>query len=134
MHSREQNGPSGLFLWPLWGLFGWGTELCWELFVFIETFYSFIIPSPFSLFLLLMMSYWKLSAVVAEGNGSLSQMSDVQPANTVFRSLESLMPLLLSHIAKRHREYRTRDDPPQRALANFLHLCEQNVQLARKFC
>lgn len=90
MHSREQDGPSGLFLWPLWGLFGWGTELCWELFVFIETFYSFIILSPFSLFLLLMMSYWKLSAVVAEGNGSLSQMSDVQPANTVFRSLGSL--------------------------------------------
>lgn len=60
----------------------------WVLFVFIETFYCFIILTPFSLFLFLMMSYWKLSAVVAEGNGSLSQMSDAQSANTVFRSLE----------------------------------------------
>lgn len=80
-----------------------------------------------------MMSQWKLSAVVAESNGLLSQMSDAQPANSLQVSAGFLVPLLLSHITKRHKLNRTRDDSPLLALADLLHLCKNTVLLTRKF-
>lgn len=94
-----QKGPRSIALWGTklpWlfvsmatmGVIWARNKTVWALFVFIETFYCFIVLTPFCLFLSLMMSYRKLSAVVAEGNGSLSQTSGAQPSHTVFRSLK----------------------------------------------
>lgn len=94
VHSRGQNWPGKVFPMVIIRVIWVRNKTVLDIVCFQwNFFYCFIVLTPFSLFLFLMMSQWKLSAMVAERNCSLSQMSDAQPTNMVFRSLEGFQCL-----------------------------------------